>query len=148
MKPDWDALPTVWAVGKPKETFWLMPMRSVYSAHVGATTLTWGLSAVTQMQATVWNEMESLYESDPSSLGPMRRVFDIAQKWWLKPQELLIAPVFFPRAFAKVGLPFNGKRGKLSLPSATPQPGQAGTEPPSRLQAYLQLAQYLSLIHI
>jgi hypothetical protein len=66
MEPEWDALPTVWAVSKPKETFWLMPMRSVYSARVGAT-LTWGLSAVTQMQATVWNEMATLISSGTSA---------------------------------------------------------------------------------
>lgn len=51
-KPEWDALPTVWAVSKPKETFWLWPMRSVYSVKTGVTPLTWGLSAVTQMQSS------------------------------------------------------------------------------------------------
>ena len=55
--PSWSDMPTIFAVAKPKETFWVWAMSEFGSPHQEPTPRLWGLSGVIQLQALIWDEV-------------------------------------------------------------------------------------------
>ena len=112
--PSWPDMPTIFAVAKPKETFWVWAMSEFGSPYQEPTPRLRGLSGVIQLQALVWDEVMGLYAS--SGHEPLTRLYNICHQWWLNPKQLVTAPSFLPRIFASVGrVPINARSISLRL---------------------------------